>query len=405
VTLPRLTRPVLILSAVMTVIAAFACPAEATLGPFEVMSTDSTTSLRFGFAGQLRMLYESRDLGNDYVYRDIFMESRRVRLILSGTIADRDLSYRLHLSTNPGSLELMDFYFNYRYRPHLQLRFGQFKVPFTRYRIQSFSRLTLVDWAIVTSAFGAERQMGFALHNGYERPPKWGYVLGWFTGVNARASHGTGVADAYGVDVENPSDLSESDGRVDFHPEFFAHLSHSSGEIDLLSDTDRERTDLRWSVAVSGAWDTDPYWHEDFQLRAASEFLMKYRGLSFSTVGYAGWVELPEWTEANFEESTELGMVGWLAQAAYRLCCGYEFSARYAIVDLKDGLINDARGYLPFPGINTQMMREEEFRLGLNVYLHEDNLKIQNDAGWIKKTRRDDTRTDFQVRSQFQLTF
>ena len=77
------------------------------------------------------------------------------------------LKFKLHLSTAPPSLELMDYYLNYRAKKeHLQFRFGQYKVPFTRYRIQSFQRLTFVDWSIVTRYFRAERvakQLGFEL--------------------------------------------------------------------------------------------------------------------------------------------------------------------------------------------------------------------------------------------------
>lgn len=79
---------------------------------------------------------------------------------------------------------MLDFYFNYKLRGPHQARLGQVKVPFTRYRIQSFQQLTFVDWAIVSKAFGAERQMGFALHNGYEKPSRYGYVIGIFSGQN-----------------------------------------------------------------------------------------------------------------------------------------------------------------------------------------------------------------------------
>jgi hypothetical protein len=79
-----------------------------------------------------------------------------------------------------------------------QLRIGQCKVPFTRFRIQSFQRLTFADWPIVTKFFGGERQIGVTLHNGYEDPPVRAYVVGLLSGVNARASHGIGIATVYG---------------------------------------------------------------------------------------------------------------------------------------------------------------------------------------------------------------
>ena len=169
----------------------------------------------------------------------------------------------------------MDFYFNYQIGRHLQLRYGQYKVPFTHYRIRSFQRLTFVDWAITTRYFGAERQMGIALHNGYERPSECAYAFGIFTGVNARASHNTALARLYDQELPNRSDLSNPGPKAEFHPELFLHLSLNANGIRVRSDTDKERCGPRYSIGLSAAWDLDPVTGRDYVLRLAPELLIK----------------------------------------------------------------------------------------------------------------------------------
>jgi len=146
------------------------------------------------------------------------MRARRIRSTFTVSRPEYETVFRLHLSPAPGSFELMDMYFNAGLTSQLQLRVGQYKMPFTRYRIQSFQRLTFVDWAIVTRYFGAGRQIGFSLHNGYEGPPRFAYAIGIFSGVIARAAHATGFPLLFGEKLTNPSDLSGSALKSEFHP-------------------------------------------------------------------------------------------------------------------------------------------------------------------------------------------
>lgn len=321
----------------------------------------------------------------------------------------------------------MDFYVDYRIARQLRFRFGQYKVPFTRYRIQSFKRLTFVDWAIVTEYFGAERQMGFAFHNGYEMPPTWGYAFGVLTGVNARASHAIGLPRLYGEIVANPSDLSDPDPRAKFHPELFWHVSYNARGIRVQSDSDEERQRFRYSAGLSAAWDLDPTPYQDFSFRLASELLTKYRGVSLCAAGYTGFAETGD------QSHTDLAMVEGLFQTAYRISKRCEISLRYAVVQFEDVVTDDAyqraqqliaraervlnssvekelaQQYLS--DITAQYknagktLREQEMTVGLNVYIVGHSLKWQNDAGWLRHSLRNETRTDYIARSQFQLTF
>ncbi|MFZ5981396.1 MAG: porin [Candidatus Zixiibacteriota bacterium] len=377
----------------------------AAVDPVQIFNADSSSSLRFQFVGQLRTSLESKDSfpGNDRSY-DVFTEFRRIRLTFSGYLWKPELTYKLHLSTAPGSLELMDLYLNYKLRSELQIRYGQFKIPFTRYRIQSFQCLTFTDWAIVSKYFGAERQIGLAAHNGFEKPPRWGYTLGIFTGQNARASHGVGIAEVYDVDTPNPSDLTDPASTGKYHPEIAGHVSLNSAGIDLQSDSDPEKGPLCYSIALSGIYDFDPDKHQDFALRAALETLIKYRGGSLTAVGYVGNTDLDD------DSKKELAMTGGLIQTAYRLNRAWELSLRYALVDFKDVLLTSARNLIAAEaGVTAGEIaipnREEELTAGFNIYLDGHNLKIQNDFSWLRHVYNDDALVDFSLRSQVQLAF
>lgn len=397
------------------------------IGPFEISNADSTSRIRFLFAGQLRAQYESRDAGPG---RDrpekLTAEARRVRLTLQGDFPQDRLAFKLHLSLGPGSLELMDMQFEYRWSKSIRIRAGQYKIPFTRYRIQSFQRLTFVDWAIVSKYFGAERQMGLTIHNGYEKPPTWAYEFGIFSGQNARASHAVGLAGIYGEPLSNPSDLAEPGPKTEFHPALFGHVSYNPGGIDVQSDSDDKNAGLRGGLGFSAGWDFDPNHLQNLTGRFAPEVLLKYRGASFTGIGYLGLVDI------GCGGATRTGMTGALVQGAYRVMPRFEIAARYAVVDFTDeltsaaydraqALIADARAeadstgspldYQQLDVVTAQyknagrVIREEEITFGFNVYIESHSLKWQNDAGRLLHSRIDGDRVDYVVRSQMQLTF
>jgi phosphate-selective porin OprO/OprP len=373
-------------------------PPEA-IGPFLVKSPSKTSSLRFGFAAQLLYQLDSVDNGPD-ADRDVehAFKLRRLRMSLSGVALTEDFSYALQLSTNPGNLELVDLYLNYRFTKDIQIRLGQFKIPFTRYRMMSFSRLTFVDWALVTKYFGAERQRGFAVHNGYTKQPRFAYVLGVFTGQNARASHGVGLAEAFGATVDNPSDLVDPAAMEAAHPEVGLHLSYNHGGIDTATDTDLKGGPLRFSAGVSGANDLRPDPIRDFSYRVAFEVLIKTHGLSVFAAFYSGFAA----RDGNHQDQQH-AMLGMLAQLSYLVWSRLEFSGRYALVDIDDDLREQSRNSAE--GQAGDLNREQELTFGVNVYIIGASLRWQNDLSWIYREGEDRNRDDLRFRSQLTLQF
>ena len=391
--------------------------AEERIGPFSVSSEDGRWSLTPGLALQLRYQLDAREVGEEGD-TDGFVEARRVRPTLRGALLSKELGYYLHLSTAPGSIELMDAYLDYTLRPWLRARAGQWKIPFTRYRTGSFKDLTLVDWPVVTTYFGAERQMGLALHNGYEKPPAGlQYEAGVFTGVNARASHAVGLSRLFGETPASPSDLADPGPRAGVHPELVAHLAYNLAGIDPSRDTDWEGGPLRLSAGVSAAWDLDPDPQADLALRLAPEVLLKLLRLSLFGAFYVGFVRTGDGVGDQ-----RLGMLGGVFQTSYLFREQLELALRYAIVQNDAGLLQDARDRaraLIEAATDLQersalekryakagtVQREHETAIGLNVYLIGRSLKLQTDLSWLAHDTAAVRKHDLRFRTQLQLAF
>jgi len=389
------------------------------LGPFTLQSKDGNTRLTFGFAGQLRLSVKSKDPGGGGE-RDTAAEvvARRLRPTFRGTVLTPDLGYYFHLSTTPGSLEFMDLYLDYRLTDAFRFRAGQWKIPFTRYRIRSFKALTSADWAVVSKYFGAERQLGLAVHNGYEKHGALEYELGLFTGVNARASHATGLASVFGEKSPNRSDLTDPAAPSGVHPELVGHVAYNARGINTATDTDWSGGGLRYSVGLSAAWDLNADLVHDLSLRLAPEVLLKWRGLSAFAAFYMGFTRISDRSALD----QRLDLLGGLLQVSYLFFSLVEVSARYAVVHLDDsllatarsralGLVADASDAAAQKALTAQyknagkLQTQQDVTLGVNLYLRGNSLKWQNDVTISSLDRVDGDRTNVTYRSQLQLTF
>jgi hypothetical protein len=390
------------------------------VGPFTLTSDDGDWQLRPGLAAQLQYRLDATDvdLSEDRA-TDNRVLARRIRPTLRGTLVTQELGYYLHLSTAPGALELMDFYIDYAMRPFLRARVGMWKIPFTRFRIGSFQNLTLVDWPVATTYFGAERQMGVAVHNGYEKTPRGlQYEAGVFTGANTRAAHAVGLSLLHGEQVKSASDLADPAPPASIHPELVAHVAYNLGGIDACTDTDWTGGPLRLSAGLSAAWDLDPDRVADLSLRLAPEVLVKLRQLSLNLVLYLGFAR-------RGESVTEqrVAMLGAVAQLSYLFAQRFELAARYTVIQIDATVADSAReraDSLIYAETDIdrrealmvqyrdagKARRDQEATLGVNLYLIGRSLKLQTDFSWLAHDEAGGGRShDLRLRSQLQLAF
>lgn len=381
-------------------------------------SADGGSSIRFQLAAQIRWQYQAVDGGaGQPMVRENEILFRRLRTIIGGSIVSEDFTYRLHFNFAPGAIELIDLWIDYEFHPQVSLRLGQYKIPFTRYRLGSFSTRPTVEWSYPTRYFGAERQIGLMIHNGVGRPPRFEYQVGIFTGVNARASNGVAMPRVYGVDRPNPSDLTDPSAPSSFHPELAAHVAYNYGDIDARAPQDFEGGPLRASVGLSAAYDVRPALGQDMTLRIAPEAVIKVHGFSLWGVFYMIFTE-----EIMGSDRIALGLLGAVAQASYLFLERFEIGLRYTDVSILSGLREDARQYADQriddeeDGVAQDELRQRlssiglieaihEIALGFNVYILARSLKLGVDGGPIIHQRSDRTQVDAEVRIQAQLTF
>lgn len=356
---------------------------------------DGPNTLRLAFTGQLRFTFADPDVTEGAAGTER-LTLQRIRPILVGRFLGGRLGFRLHLNTKPTTLELLDAYVDVRLSPSIRLRVGQQKIPFTRYRLNSFARLTLVDWSPAARAFGAERQIGFAI----DGPLGGGftYGAGVFSGANARSAFERGLAAAYGASLDNPSRLDDPAPPARVHPELVLRLSWQRGEDAFRSASDGRGGPPRLLAGLSAAWDARPIVARDFAVRFAPEVLFKAYGWSAGLVGYAGFFET--WQGAR----RRLGVLGLTAQAAFRFWQRWEVSLRYARTQILAALRADAAAWADAdpnrpsaPGLD----HRQELALGFNVYLIGNQLEWQTDVGLLHAGPDGDP--GIQVRSQLQL--
>lgn len=212
----------------------------------------------------------------------------RARLTFSGHVFTKKLEYKFQSDFGKGFVTLKDFYLDAALTDTVWLRSGQWKRPFSRQQINSSGNLEMVDRAITDKQFRAGRDIGVAVHNGYEDSPDVEWAVGVFNGTGEKPSFSGGEAD--------PVDGSVSGGGFsnvprDFMPVFVARAGINRGGLKGYSEADLEGGPLRWgaaaSVWVEGDFDAgDPPGHQ-----AQVDAIAKVNGLSVSLAGYLQTVE------------------------------------------------------------------------------------------------------------------
>ena len=339
---------------------------------FQLVSPDGDYRLELGIAAQLWVNYERAEkvpvgpTAYDYV-----AEFLRIRLGLGGNAFTRAFTYELQLSVLPGKFEMLDLYGDYAFAPAFRVRLGVWKIPFTRLRTRSFADRQLVEWPIVTRYFGAERQLGIALHNGYTdaSPPRFEWAVGAFTGVNIRGLYGVGPSlideeEDEEKDEEKEDDLPGSRVNEPFHPEIVVRVGYNHGSIDTRSERDfegslLERGPLRFAFHLSGTWDARPVAGVDWGFRVAAEGLVKYRGCSLAASFYLATLQYG--SSPSYHLPRAAG--AWVATGIV-IARRVEIAGEYAwIRSLDDG------GHTHQP------------RLGVNVFLAKRRIQIRADIG------------------------
>lgn len=384
------------------------------LGPVRIKVGKTDDWIGIGFAAQLEFEYDQQFAGAGVSSAsNSTLEFRRIRTTLSSSFIDGRIRSRFQINMTPSAFELIDMWFSFTRFKFATFRLGQFKIPYDRYRAQSFAALSLVDWAPTTRMFGSERQVGAEMlasggFLGLE------YAVGIFSGVNARASHGVAIIEVYGNSPNNPSNFGDGEVVSSFHPELVGRIAKNFGQINTDTNSDVTGSkELRHSVGTGIAWDARPVSTEDLALRLSAEWLGKISHLHMNFISYLAWYKPWQGGKILF------GPIGFMAETGYRFSLTWELALRYSMTYLTPWLRSDSRSYGAFQianatdpaaalqqyGENGEQTTNNELSIAGTSHIIGNSLKVVVEAAWVAQRWEAGRRNGFLFDVQLQFLF
>lgn len=384
------------------------------LGPVRIRIGETDDWVGIGFAAQLQFEYDQQFAGaGAQKSASETLEFRRIRTTLSSSFIDGRIQSRFQINLTPSAFELIDMWFAFTRFKFATVRIGQFKIPYDRYRAQSFAALSLVDWAPTTRMFGSERQIGAEMlasggFLGLE------YAAGIFSGTNARASHAVGITEVYGEIPQNASDLGSGSVVSEFHPELVGRAAKNFGKINTDTNSDvLGSKELRHSLGAGIAWDARPKTTQDLALRLSTEWLGKIRHVDMNVISYLGWYE--PWGGGRMQ----FGTVGFMAEVGYRFTLTWELALRYSTTYITTKLRNDAQSYgesqimnatdpaaaMEQYGQNGNQKTNDELALAGTSHIIGNSLKVVAEAAWLSQLWNQGRRNGLRLNLQIQFLF
>jgi hypothetical protein len=384
------------------------------LGPVRIRIGKTDDWIGIGFAAQLKFEYDQQFAGGGLeASSQETLEFRRIRTTLSSSFIDGRIRSRFQINLTPSAFELIDMWFAFTRFKFATFRVGQFKIPYDRYRAQSFAALSLTDWAPTTRMFGSERQIGAEML-GIGGFLKMEYALGVFSGTNARAAQAVGITEVYGDVPTSASTLGFGQVVTDFHPEVVARMAKNFGEINTDTNSDITGSKkLRHSLGFGVAWDARPVPTQDLGLRLSAEWLGKIRHVYVDVISYLAWFK--PWQGGDIL----YGPMGFMAETGYRFSLIWELALRYSVIYLTPWLRSDARSYGAFQianaadptaamqqyGQNGDQTTNNELAVAGTAYIIGNSLKVVAEAAWTAQRWEAGRQNAFRFDLQFQFLF
>ena len=384
------------------------------LGPVRIKIGKTDDWIGIGFATQLEFEYDQQFATAGFPKESVeTLEFRRIRTTLSSSFIDGRIRSRFQINMTPSAFELIDMWFAFTRFKFATFRLGQFKIPYDRYRAQSFAALSLVDWAPTTRMFGSERQVGAEML-GIGGFLKAEYAIGVFSGTNARAAHAVGITEVYGEVPGNASNFGGGDVVSEFHPELAARAAKNFGKINTDTNSDVTGSkELRHSLGFGIAWDARPNATQDLGLRLSAEWLGKIRHIHMNVVSYIAWYK--PWQGGKIL----YGPMGFMAETGYRFSLMWELALRYSMTYLTPWLRSDARDYGAFQianatdpaaamlqyGQNGEQTTNNELAIAGTSHIIGNSLKVLAEAAWMAQRWEAGRRNAFRFNIQLQFLF
>jgi hypothetical protein len=300
---------------------------------------------------------------------DRSLDIPRARTEIAGWFHSENLTYEAQFDWAEGP-ELQDLYLalNLRRDGILEVKAGQFKLPFSRQRLTSSGSQQFVDRSSVVDEFAEGRDIGVQLR-GLVADERVEYRLGVFNGGGQNS-----LADVAGL---------QYNGRVVFQP--FGELGYAEGDL-AGSDVPL--------LAIAGNFEYNAARHlgaTDGRTRrvVGTDIALHYRGLSI--LGEMYLRDLLHGSEPTARST------GYFIQAGYFVIPRrLEFAGRLGTWDPDD---------LVAPGDAGPDLRvgQREAGLAVGYFLNNHNFKVQSDLRRLDQPGM--ARPEHEVRVQLQVVF
>mgnify|MGYP003574414097 CR=1 FL=1 len=235
---------------------------------------------------------------------------KEARFYFKGKAFVEGFTYKFQWKGSGSAVTLLDAYGNYVVTEGVQIRMGQFKVPYSRQELTSSSKLQLMNRSIVVDVFAPGRDIGIMAHDVYhfgENPDdmalEWAFGLfnGDGTNVNGNDNNWLGWV-----------------VRLGFHP---------MGAVGYGESNFAGGEDVKFAVAGS---------YYSVRNRPAGTTVKNDLWEIDAVVTWAGLYAEGEYHNAkiNPDGSSAADFSGWFVQAGYLFADNeFEIMARYSMID------------------------------------------------------------------------
>jgi phosphate-selective porin OprO and OprP len=340
---------------------------------FTFKSGDDAFELRLANRFQFRFETARPLEGDDAEFASRFVTAR-ARLTLEGHAFSEDNTFKVEFSySDQGFTSLRDYYVNRKFGG-VQLRAGQWKVPFNRQEMTSDFAAEMPERALTSDFTASGRDLGIALHNGYEKSPEGiEWAVGLFNGTGERPRQAiTCVPGTLPTDPPVCTTGRPTTTPGDWEPTVAARVGYNMGGIKGYSDGDLEGGPFRLAVGASyrlrlGNFESDAQDHA-----IGVDLSLKSSGFALT-----GGLFLVKEGAGDFE-------VAFFVQPSYFLTPKqFQVVGRFAMIPEGDDNLLEIRG-------------------GFNWHFEGHAYKWVNDIGVLVETA-DGGEKQLQVRSQIQL--
>ncbi len=294
-------------------------------------------------------------------------EIRRTRLTVDAKI-HQGIGWKLQWDYGKGFLTLKDAHFDWKIGDDVWIRVGQWKRPFSRQQINSSGRLELTTRAITDSVFGAERDIGLAIRNDYEKSPNLEWIVGVFNGqgVGSRLSGDVEVDPMTGEGEITGGGFTNVPSR--FKPAIVGRVGLNEGGLKGYQEVDLEGGPLRWGVGASVWLEADRDKDDKANQKVQLDYIVKVSG--FSTTGGVYGMSSQQGPKTFSDQG--LSHVGFHVQAGYLATPSVQVAARYALVDVQTDFESSS-------AVDTQ-----ELGLGASYFVKGHDAKFQTAVRVVK---------------------